>query len=162
MDILGTYHAKWRWEKIEKKLEERYPKGINSLVIEVPANLEENREYANEDSLFILLANKYQNLGGRVIYGDIPYDFAFSKKLKRIEKENARGLKRFFQELGVTMEYLLTTDITGFREGVLKKRERDEHFAEVIKRENPQVVIVGGAHAKYLSKVFPEANYKFL
>lgn len=162
MDILGTYHANWRRKRVEKKLQEMYPKGIESLIIEVPINFEENRDYADVDNFMIFLADKYKSLGTKVVYGDTSYDFVFGKKLRKIERENARGLKRFFQELSVTIEYLFTTDVGGFKRGILEKRERDEHLAKVIKREKPQVVIVGGAHAKYLCKVFPMANYKFL
>ena len=105
-------------------------------MVELPSNW---RQHIG-DNFFSRLARPYEERGTRIICGD--------RRIKYLlDIHESKPWEAF---LG------LIYDLSPF------SHTRDEAMSEAIREERPQVVVVGGSHANYLKREFPDSYYTAL
>lgn len=140
MEIIGIPHKERYLGQIERYLQENYPEGIKSLLVElppIPPELESIKaDYPGYifqmDDFFSPIANKYENKGTNIIYGDI------NRKLT----DKRKGILGFADNL---------KEIFG--------KDRDRGIEKMFRQELPEVTILGTNHAKRLKKAFPDVPF---
>ena len=152
--LVGVEHDLDYLSGLEKLLNERFPTGIDSMMVEIPSDFDILRTalpsiYGHVDDLyFFCLDNKYKKEGTRVIYGDIP----LGKKHINTAIKVAYGNESQRRVIKVWRSALAFID-------ALTVHKRDKFMVEAIEREDPQVVVVGRRHADYIKRRFPEVPY---
>mgnify|MGYP001605920076 CR=1 FL=1 len=160
MDILGVCHLMCRLEHVDSFLTKRYPNGIESMVIEIPSNREELAPYTNP-SFFEILSDRFEEKGTKVINGDIsrPIPAWIKKAVDYCQSDKATLPEKLACYVGIAIPYnAYTKAYYGLYDGFISHK-RDKHFEEVIREVNPQIVLVGDAHARVLRKKFKDATY---
>ena len=71
MDLIGVVHNYRYLDDVDNYILSTHPKGIQSLMVELPPNWPEfkarNARYTN---FFDILAHRYEKRGTRIVYGD--------------------------------------------------------------------------------------------
>ncbi|MCA9459196.1 MAG: hypothetical protein KC550_01465 [Nanoarchaeota archaeon] len=157
-DIYGVYHVGNWTEHVINELSNNHPLGIESLLLELPKNFDEISKICNPK--FNLIATYFSdNFGTKIINGDI--EIKVPSKLWYLlneYKKNPDNLK---------IKFLLYKSFIGFNivdftvHGALDifTQKRNKYMLEVVKKHNPQVIVLGNLHAKFLSKNIPNSRY---
>lgn len=143
MEIIGVPHVEKYIGQVERYLKESYPEGIRSLLVELPPisqdvidaikslSPEADVGYSGySDGFFSIIANKYRAEGTKIIYGDIN---------RQTLGMNPLNFSRALEDMFGT--------------------HRDEGIRRVFEQEQPEVTLLGTAHAGKLKKVFPEIPF---
>ena len=138
MEILGVPHSHEYLNAIDKYISDKYGEGLESLMLEIPPLPEWVCLHQLQDGFFSDLARKYQETGTRIIYGDLNGAMPI--------REDAGSFAKFFHGINL---YVIGNLF----------RSRNKGMAEAVRAENPELVVVGGAHAIYLKKTFPESYF---
>lgn len=160
MYVLGVkVHNSSRIEAVDNRLQEIVPSGIESMVIELPENWNEVSEYANS-SLFEEIAKRYSERGTQVFYGDsaLIVPVYIRRDIDSLRREGLSKSEILLKQLSLLAYSFIDFTSQGVIDGFFK-HNRDKHFEKIVKSAQPEVVVVGDLHARYLAKVFPEANY---
>ena len=128
--LIGAVHCEEFADDVEAVISERYPNGIESLLLEIPSNWSEIKDrYELFEKIFLELGRRYEEKGTKVIYGDIPLDPS---------------------NLPTWQQHLIDW---------LWKHKRDKLIIQNIKDQHPQVVVLGKTHANYAKRKFPDVYY---
>ena len=119
-------------DNVERLLSQKYPKGIESLLPEIPSNWAEVQEFfVPREEFFFELAKRYEKRGTKVIPGALP-----------IDKSKPQT------ELDLLIDAYVTNGTS-------------ESMVKIIGKDNPQVVVVGGRHADFIKNRLPEVHYVY-
>ncbi len=130
-------HVNGFLDVIDRYISEKYPKGLESLMVELPTNWPEFSKRGFTTGLFDELAKRYEQKGTRIIYGD-------------------RARKTKPSSLGILL------DMLGLGYAIVDAfimHKRDKGMIQAIKEENPEIVVVGIVHANYIKQQFPDEKY---
>ncbi|HEA46490.1 MAG TPA: hypothetical protein ENH99_01790 [Candidatus Pacearchaeota archaeon] len=141
MEIIGVSHVEEYVEQIDKYLEKSYPRGIRSLLVELPpppldlvnaVKLEFSEdEVSYVDGFFSTIASRHMAKGTKIIYGDI------NRQLLEVD---------FLNFYNRTLEEMFGT-------------HRDDGIRQVFEQEQPEVTLLGTSHAGKLKRAFPEIPF---
>ena len=131
MDLLvGAAHCEEFVDDVDRLISERHPKGIESLMLEIPSNWQDVKKYYHSyEDFFLELARRYTQRGTKVVYGSMPIN-----------------LSKIPSWLWILFDSFVT-------------HKEDKAMVRTISEENPQVVVVGKSHANYIKRKFPDAFY---
>jgi hypothetical protein len=151
--LIGVPHAGQEVARLTYKIiNENYPNGPESLMLELPPWYSENQSTCFGVPFFFAFEKVYKDKGTRIVYGDscraVP-----SERLRKIQRKDYT-FKDYFSYLNYVMKELASAVINPW---FLRKREKA--MLEVIERENPQVGLVGRYHADYIKKKMPGVRY---
>lgn len=141
MEIIGVPHAEEYIGQVEQYLDENYPDGIKSLLVELPLNppnivdaikLKFPAGTELYDPFFSTIANKYRNKGTRIIHGDISREIIGTRDMIL---HPLKGLNELFSD------------------------KRDNGIRQIFEQELPEVTLLGTSHAERLKKTFPEIPF---
>lgn len=138
--LVGVIHEQKSFRKVSNYISRTCPH-MDSLMLEMPSNWPRIEElYPGEYKIefFSSLERIYKKKGVRIVCGDVPM-----RKVRRLE-----GWDDFEESY-----------FERFR-GKNAEERRDKFMALTIKKENPDVVVVGREHAEYIRSLFPKVNCK--
>jgi len=128
--LVGATHCEEFVDEVDKLITQRYPSGIESLMLEIPSNWQEvERYYDPFDHFFLELAKRYKKRGTKVAYGGMPIN-----------------LSKIPSWWWILFDSFVT-------------HGEDKAMIRTIENENPQVVVVGKKHANYLKRNYPNVFY---
>ena len=70
MELIGVTHVGQNLEEIDRYISNKYPEGLESLMVELPQNWPELQGQGFSGGFFGELARRYEGRGARIIYGD--------------------------------------------------------------------------------------------
>ena len=166
MHIIGLApHEDQFIDSVDAFVSAQYPTGLESIMVELPPSWSDphQRTYVEFFSEFI---RRYESRGVRIIYGDTKRGLTKPEKIKKYQGI----LTKLECGLGHLVSWKEKLDLTWFIistrvwDGLIKgsSRYRDRGMIQVIERENPQLIVVGGFHADYLKQRYPSARYSAL
>lgn len=143
MEIIGLSHNEKYRAQVEAYLDENYPNGIRSLLVELPPTPQDfidttKSEFSGDEidfyqSFFSPITRKYRNKGTRIIHGDVN--------------------RKIFSKRDMILHPLETLDeLFG---------KRDDGIRQIFEQELPEVTLLGSIHAGRLKKAFPEIPFTY-
>jgi len=155
--IFGVTHSDEYYDIASNFLRERFPAGIESLMLKLPLWYQEY-DYLDYN-FFDKLRKEYESKGTRIIFGDT--------KIKRVPKKIDQALRITklpgFDPKNTKIKYLDYLNILCYGLGSMAwtifAHTRDKGMLKTMEDETPQVVVVGTAHADYLKRKHPEIHY---
>ncbi len=151
MEIIGVSHARKEIsEVVAGYIDCKHP-NLESILIELSPEYKQFE--GNGDDFFRPMADYFESKGVRVIPGDRKrWDVMGLSGEEAVDMYHNNPLK--FVALETVSIYL------GLLNGKLFK-DRDEDMDALCKQEKPDVVVVGGSHAKYIKEHNPESMFVY-
>lgn len=177
-EIIGVMHVDWNLEKLIELIDLNFgtPK---SLMLELPPNWRELKGRwkdlegrLNKLPYFFKLANEYEKRGTEIIAGDKNYYviepqyskeyLEFEEKLRKVEM-HPETIKEWKKSLRIVIGELIRYNaILGWNLLHLSKhKKKNEGILEVFDETNPELTVVGGAHARFLRNHRHDIHYTF-
>ncbi len=150
--LVGVLHEERNVDMTDKLILERYPEGIESLMVQIPPNQGEWK-----DGFFNDLAERYKKRSTRIINGDLNRKPA-PEYIRRLYEKTDHDYT--FKDLTLIVVYqLFEAYRTLFFDGFLHAHELDKGVLKAVEIEQPQVIVVGRVHADYIKRVHPGIYY---
>lgn len=161
--IIGFSHKDRNLDKVDKYLTTTFSGGIRKLMLELPSWADRPHRVngpESENGIFENLARRQLSRCQEIIYGDVGernplLPPKWIGDLIRRLPSRWRGKATIFtydvmQEIDINMDVLAS---------MFGNRARDIAMAKVLENERPDLVLLGNAHAAFLKKQFPQAQY---
>lgn len=146
--LVGVYHDPKYLNDVESLLLQRFPNGLESLMLEIPSDFDilnsiyttvYGREYRlGGNAFFVDMAKRFRQTGTRIVYGDVPAGIERKEFLEGKNYERRLYLKAL-------RRYLTASD--------------DKYMIKKIGETDPVAVVVGRKHADRIKRKFPNVPY---
>jgi len=167
--LIGLYHLDRNLGRLVEFVDSRFGTP-ESLMLELPVDWREQKDRLTTPNYFYTLAKEYESRGSKIIAGDrnrnlvgpvLSVEFLELEKQIRTGEWHPKDMKEwsrdFFCVLGEPLRYKAHAKASLLSSA--KRLERNKGFLEAFDTENPQLTIIGDAHAEYLKSQRTETNY---
>ncbi|MEK6946770.1 MAG: hypothetical protein AABX32_04130 [Nanoarchaeota archaeon] len=170
-ELIGLYHLDRDLESLVKFVDSKF--GVpESIMLELPTNWRKHQGRLTNEKYFHRLAEEYESRGTRIIAGDKNRHIVeppLSEWLLDLEEKLRNGewnpntltewSKEFFGVVGEILRYKFLLNWNMLSPS--KDRIRNQGFLEAFNEENPEVIVVGDSHARYLKSERPDVHYTY-
>lgn len=153
MELIGLMHDEKYLEYLKKYLDDKY-NDISSVMLEIPPNL---NPY-DKPKFFLELEDYYLSKNVKVIRGDVNLHYPSPKFYNNLLEIGRNIEDRQLKKMVKPLYENITEYVTFLYKNIISKK-RDRSMIEIVKKENPDLIIVGDIHAIYMTNKLPNVNY---
>lgn len=174
-EIIGVQHVRGIERAVMDYLDRKYP-SLQNLMLELPPGYDVLKSHKLAPPFFTKLADYYQERGVRIIPGDRlywnQYCLSGEEVVEAVEKNGRAGFRALCREGKRRREEAIKkineeidredgwwVDFGWCLERIMHDRNRDMH--KLFRKENPEVSVMGGGHARYLKQRNPAVYFSY-